>query len=219
MGGLLDPSSGSGDVDEDRQGHRPWAEAAVVGQYAGGAVAADQKLVGALRVGGCQVDGRPVLMARAFRTDSAGHLLPAASWAPCVSGRRDPLPLPHSYTFRGPDPTDYAPRLRNASSTAETCRNRPVRREDLRCIHQLRRRSATSELRKQVAELNATVRPVETARFRSIGDKPNRLGRCAATECDTTFADTSPTGRRRYCSQRCASRDVVCRHRARAAVI
>lgn len=155
--------------------------------------------------------------------------VPAAGWK---LTRRSFGPWPRIYqpaepghrqrggrTRPGPDPTDYASRLRNASSTAETCRNRPVRREGLRSIHQLRRRSATSELRKQVAELNATVRPVETARFRSSGDKPNRLGRCAATECDTTFADTSPTGRRRYCSQRCANRDAVCRHRARAAVI
>ncbi|GGS19861.1 hypothetical protein GCM10010252_69130 [Streptomyces aureoverticillatus] len=44
----------------------------------------------------------------------------------------------------------------------------------------------------------------------------HRLGRCAVAECDTVFADTSRTGRQRYCSQRCATRDAVRRHRARA---
>ncbi|MCX5157970.1 CGNR zinc finger domain-containing protein [Streptomyces sp. NBC_00264] len=41
-----------------------------------------------------------------------------------------------------------------------------------------------------------------------------RLGRCAVTECTVIFADTSRTGRQRYCSQRCANRDAVRRHRA-----
>ncbi|MGO4750825.1 CGNR zinc finger domain-containing protein [Streptomyces sp. 2MCAF27] len=45
-----------------------------------------------------------------------------------------------------------------------------------------------------------------------------RLRRCEVAECDTAFADTSRTGRQRYCSQRCANRDAVRRHRARAAV-
>ncbi|MFD8483056.1 CGNR zinc finger domain-containing protein [Kitasatospora sp. NPDC059673] len=45
----------------------------------------------------------------------------------------------------------------------------------------------------------------------------HRLGRCEVTECETAFADTSRTGRRRYCSQRCANRDAVRRHRARTA--
>ncbi|GGO37745.1 CGNR zinc finger domain-containing protein [Streptomyces lasiicapitis] len=44
----------------------------------------------------------------------------------------------------------------------------------------------------------------------------HRLGRCAVAECATLFADTSRTGRQRYCSQRCANRDAVRRHRARA---
>ncbi|MFI0727635.1 CGNR zinc finger domain-containing protein [Streptomyces sp. NPDC021225] len=44
----------------------------------------------------------------------------------------------------------------------------------------------------------------------------HRLRRCAVTECTTIFADTSRTGRQRYCSQRCANRDAVRRHRARA---
>ncbi|MFI5681269.1 CGNR zinc finger domain-containing protein [Streptomyces cellulosae] len=46
----------------------------------------------------------------------------------------------------------------------------------------------------------------------------HRLRRCEVTECDNAFADTSRTGRQRYCSQRCANRDAVRRHRARTAV-
>ncbi|MFJ2743646.1 CGNR zinc finger domain-containing protein [Streptomyces sp. NPDC087440] len=46
----------------------------------------------------------------------------------------------------------------------------------------------------------------------------HRLGRCETTACDTAFADTSRTGLQRYCSQRCANRDAVRRHRARAAL-
>jgi hypothetical protein len=45
----------------------------------------------------------------------------------------------------------------------------------------------------------------------------HRLRRCAVTECVTIFADTSRTGRQRYCSPRCANRDAVRRHRARTA--
>ncbi|MEU5897293.1 MULTISPECIES: CGNR zinc finger domain-containing protein [Streptomyces] len=45
----------------------------------------------------------------------------------------------------------------------------------------------------------------------------HRLRRCAVTGCTAVFADTSRTGRQRYCSQRCANRDAVRRHRARAA--
>ncbi|MEU2131364.1 CGNR zinc finger domain-containing protein [Streptomyces sp. NPDC018352] len=44
-----------------------------------------------------------------------------------------------------------------------------------------------------------------------------RLRRCAVAECAMIFADTSRTGRQRYCSQRCANRDAVRRHRARTA--
>ncbi len=44
----------------------------------------------------------------------------------------------------------------------------------------------------------------------------HRLPRCETTECGTAFADTSRTGRQRYCSLRCANRDAVRRHRARA---
>ncbi|MFD8007075.1 CGNR zinc finger domain-containing protein [Streptomyces mirabilis] len=43
----------------------------------------------------------------------------------------------------------------------------------------------------------------------------HRLRRCAVSECTKIFADTSRTGRRRYCSPRCANRDAVRRHRAR----
>ncbi|MDN3024022.1 CGNR zinc finger domain-containing protein [Streptomyces sp. S.PB5] len=45
----------------------------------------------------------------------------------------------------------------------------------------------------------------------------HRLRRCAVTECTTIFADTSRTGKQRYCSPRCANRDAVRRHRARTA--
>jgi predicted RNA-binding Zn ribbon-like protein len=45
----------------------------------------------------------------------------------------------------------------------------------------------------------------------------HRLRRCAVTGCTTIFADTSRTGRQRYCSQRCANRDAVRRHRVRTA--
>ncbi|MGW8881668.1 CGNR zinc finger domain-containing protein, partial [Streptomyces mirabilis] len=44
-----------------------------------------------------------------------------------------------------------------------------------------------------------------------------RLRRCAVTECAVIFADTSRTGRQRYCSRQCANRDAVRRHRARNA--
>lgn len=43
----------------------------------------------------------------------------------------------------------------------------------------------------------------------------DRLGRCAARDCSAIFADTSRTARQRYCSQPCANRDAVRRHRAR----
>lgn len=43
----------------------------------------------------------------------------------------------------------------------------------------------------------------------------HRLRRCAVPECAAIFADTSRTGRQRYCSPRCANRDAVRRHRAR----
>ncbi|MDX6362001.1 MAG: hypothetical protein QOC85_1004 [Streptomyces sp.] len=45
----------------------------------------------------------------------------------------------------------------------------------------------------------------------------HRLRRCAVAECTMIFADTSRTGRQRYCSPLCANRDAVRRHRARTA--
>ncbi|MEU8380696.1 CGNR zinc finger domain-containing protein [Streptosporangium sp. NPDC048865] len=48
-----------------------------------------------------------------------------------------------------------------------------------------------------------------------VGRGMDRLGRCAADGCEMIFADTSRTARRRYCSQPCANRDAVRRHRAR----
>lgn len=50
----------------------------------------------------------------------------------------------------------------------------------------------------------------------------HRLGRCAAglapgDPCTAVVADTTRNGRQRYCSVRCANRDAVRRHRARAA--
>ncbi|WP_280424377.1 CGNR zinc finger domain-containing protein [Nocardia carnea] len=46
---------------------------------------------------------------------------------------------------------------------------------------------------------------------------PNRIGRCARPECTRVFVDTSRNGRRRFCSDRCANRVNVARHRARTA--
>lgn len=42
-----------------------------------------------------------------------------------------------------------------------------------------------------------------------------RLGQCALPECTHIFADTSRTGRQRYCSTRCSNRHAVRRHRTR----
>ncbi|MFD9905930.1 CGNR zinc finger domain-containing protein [Streptomyces sp. NPDC059063] len=50
-----------------------------------------------------------------------------------------------------------------------------------------------------------------------VGRGMHRLRRCAVTECTAIFADTSRTGRQRYCCHRCANRDAVRRHRARTA--
>lgn len=46
---------------------------------------------------------------------------------------------------------------------------------------------------------------------------PDRIGRCARPECLLVFVDTSRNGRRRFCSDRCANRVNVARHRARTA--
>ena len=50
----------------------------------------------------------------------------------------------------------------------------------------------------------------------------HRLGRCAAgladgDDCRAVVVDVTRNGRQRYCSVRCANRDAVRRHRARAA--
>jgi predicted RNA-binding Zn ribbon-like protein len=42
-----------------------------------------------------------------------------------------------------------------------------------------------------------------------------RLGFCAAEDCQAVFADTSPRGARRYCSRTCSTRENVRRHRLR----
>ena len=44
---------------------------------------------------------------------------------------------------------------------------------------------------------------------------PTRLGVCAAAECERVYVDTSPSGTRRYCSDRCSSRTNVAAYRAR----
>lgn len=42
-----------------------------------------------------------------------------------------------------------------------------------------------------------------------------RLGRCAADDCDRVYLDTSTNRSRRYCGERCASRANVAAYRAR----
>jgi predicted RNA-binding Zn ribbon-like protein len=44
---------------------------------------------------------------------------------------------------------------------------------------------------------------------------PTRLGVCAAAGCDGVYVDTSPNHTRRYCSDRCSSRENVAAYRAR----
>ncbi len=46
----------------------------------------------------------------------------------------------------------------------------------------------------------------------------HRLGRCAAQGCSTAYADFSRTGRQRFCSPACGSREGVRRHRERSRV-
>lgn len=43
-----------------------------------------------------------------------------------------------------------------------------------------------------------------------------RLGQCAAVDCDDVFIDTSRSAKRRYCSAGCSNRSNVREHRARA---
>ncbi|NYD54769.1 putative RNA-binding Zn ribbon-like protein [Microbacterium pseudoresistens] len=49
-----------------------------------------------------------------------------------------------------------------------------------------------------------------------VGRGMHRLGRCAADPCTNVVVDVTRNGRQRYCSVRCANRDGVRRHRARA---
>lgn len=44
---------------------------------------------------------------------------------------------------------------------------------------------------------------------------PNRLGLCAATSCVDVYADNSPAGQRRFCSNTCLNRHKVAAHRSR----
>ncbi|NGO06726.1 CGNR zinc finger domain-containing protein [Streptomyces sp. HC44] len=69
--------------------------------------------------------------------------------------------------------------------------------------------------RQPLGSLLFTLIAVGTA-LHLAGRGMHRLRRCAVTECTMIFADTSRTGRQRYCSQRCANRDAVRRHRAQA---
>ena len=44
-----------------------------------------------------------------------------------------------------------------------------------------------------------------------------RVGTCDADSCDRVYVDTSRNARRRFCSDRCATRTHVAAHRARRA--
>jgi predicted RNA-binding Zn ribbon-like protein len=44
---------------------------------------------------------------------------------------------------------------------------------------------------------------------------PDRLGRCAAEDCDQAFLDTSTNASKRFCSTRCATRTNVAAYRQR----
>ena len=48
-----------------------------------------------------------------------------------------------------------------------------------------------------------------------ICHEPRRLGRCDRDRCSVVYVDTSPNGRRRYCSTRCANHVGVTNHRSR----
>jgi len=50
-----------------------------------------------------------------------------------------------------------------------------------------------------------------------VGRGMDRLGRCTRQDCGRAFADTSRTGKQRYCAPSCAARDAVRRHRSRLA--
>lgn len=62
------------------------------------------------------------------------------------------------------------------------------------------------------ADMLATLFSVGTA-LHLTSRGMDRLGRCAADDCDGVFADTSRGGRQRFCSTRCNNRDAVRRHR------
>lgn len=46
---------------------------------------------------------------------------------------------------------------------------------------------------------------------------PDRLGTCGGADCADVYADSSPAGRRRFCSTTCLNRHKVAAHRRRAA--
>jgi predicted RNA-binding Zn ribbon-like protein len=48
----------------------------------------------------------------------------------------------------------------------------------------------------------------------ALAGGPDRLGFCAADDCQAVYADASPRGARRYCTRTCANRVNVRRHRA-----
>ena len=48
----------------------------------------------------------------------------------------------------------------------------------------------------------------------ALAGGPERLGFCAAEDCQAVYADASPRGARRYCTRTCANRVNVRRHRA-----
>lgn len=62
------------------------------------------------------------------------------------------------------------------------------------------------------ADMLATLFSVGTA-LHLTSRGMDRLGRCAADDCNGVFADTSRGGRQRFCSTRCNNRDAVRRHR------
>lgn len=47
--------------------------------------------------------------------------------------------------------------------------------------------------------------------------EPDRLGTCRGANCVDVYADSSPAGRRRFCSTTCLNRHKVAAHRRRAA--
>lgn len=68
--------------------------------------------------------------------------------------------------------------------------------------------------RRRLGSMLAVVITVGTA-MHLTGRGMDRLGRCAADDCDRVFADVSRNGRQAYCSSRCGTRAAVRRHRNR----